>query len=73
MREDAPQREYSMRHLFDAMRYGVRTWCQWRYYELRVIVRMIEDRASHSGPSHGTKVPVGVGWRVGGYRLGLGH
>jgi transposase len=74
MREDAPQREYSMRDLFNAMRYVVRTGCQWRYlphdfppwtavyqqarrwmqagifetitHELRVIVRMIEDRES---------------------------
>jgi len=72
MREDAPQREYSMRDLFNAMRYVVKTGCQWRYlphdlppwtavyqqaqrwfqagvfeaitHELRVIVRIIEDR-----------------------------
>src|SRR6185295_18698535 len=31
MREDAPQREYSMRDLFNAMRYVVKTGCQWRY------------------------------------------
>jgi transposase len=75
MREDAPQRDYPMRDLFNAIRYVVRTGCQWRYlphdfptwtavyqqarrwidagvfeaitHELRVIVRMIEDRASH--------------------------
>jgi transposase len=75
MREDAPQRDYPMRDLFNAMRYVVRTGCQWRYlphdfppwtavyqqarrwidagtfeavtHELRVIVRMIEDRESH--------------------------
>jgi transposase len=75
MREDAPQRDYPMRDLFNAVRYVVRTGCQWRYlphdfppwsavyqqarrwidagvfeaitHELRVIVRMIEDRASH--------------------------
>ncbi len=74
MREDAPQREHPMRDLFDAMRYVVKTGCQWRYlphdfppwtavyqqaqrwmlagvfeavtHELRVIVRMIEDRDS---------------------------
>jgi transposase len=74
MREDAPQREHSMRDLFDAMRYVVKTGCQWRYlphdfppwaaayqqarrwfdagvfemvaHELRVILRMIEDRES---------------------------
>src|SRR5262249_2198844 len=31
MREDAPQREYSLRVLFDAVRYVVRTGCQWRF------------------------------------------
>jgi transposase len=31
MREDAPQREYPLRELFNAMRYVVRTGCQWRY------------------------------------------
>jgi transposase len=31
MREDAPQREYPLRDLFNAMRYVVRTGCQWRY------------------------------------------
>jgi transposase len=31
MREDAPQREYSLRDLFNAMRYVVKTGCQWRY------------------------------------------
>jgi transposase len=31
MREDAPQREYPLRELFDAMRYVVRTGCQWRF------------------------------------------
>src|SRR6185503_18246434 len=31
MREDAPQREYTMRDLFNAMRYVVKTGCQWRY------------------------------------------
>ena len=74
MREDAPQREHSMRDLFDALRYVVKTGCQWRYlphdfppwtaayqqarrwfdagvfetvaHELRVILRMIEDRES---------------------------
>src|SRR3954451_3046610 len=74
MREDAPQREYALRDLFNAMHYVVKTGCQWRYlphdfppwaavyqqarrwldagvfeaitHELRVIVRMIEDRAS---------------------------
>ena len=74
MREDAPQREYAMRDLFNAMRYVVKTGCQWRFlphdlppwtavyqqarrwidagvfeaitHELRVIVRMIEDRES---------------------------
>ena len=74
MREDAPQREHPLRDLFNAMRYVVRTGCQWRYvphdfppwtavyqqarrwfdagvfetisHELRVIVRIIEDRQS---------------------------
>src|SRR3974377_636780 len=31
MREDALQREYSLRDLFNAIRYVVRTGCQWRY------------------------------------------
>jgi transposase len=31
MREDAPQREYSLRDLFNAVRHVVRTGCQWRY------------------------------------------
>lgn len=74
MREDAPQREYSMRDLFNAIRYVVKTGCQWRFlphdlppwtavyqqarrwmdagvfetisHELRVIVRIIEERES---------------------------
>jgi transposase len=31
MREDAPQRDYLLRDLFDALRYVVKTSCQWRY------------------------------------------
>jgi transposase len=31
MREDAPQREYPLRDLFNAVRYVVKTGCQWRY------------------------------------------
>jgi transposase len=31
MREDAPQREYPSRDLFNALRYMIRTGCQWRY------------------------------------------
>lgn len=31
MREDAPQREYPLRDVFDAVRYVVRTGCQWDY------------------------------------------
>jgi len=31
MREDAGQRDYPLRELFNAMRYVVRTGCQWRY------------------------------------------
>jgi transposase len=31
MREDAPQREYPLRDLFNAIRYVVRTGCQWRF------------------------------------------
>jgi transposase len=31
MREDAPQREYSLRELFDALRYVIKTGCQWRF------------------------------------------
>jgi len=31
MREDAPQREYPLRDVFNAVRYVVRTGCQWRF------------------------------------------
>jgi transposase len=31
MREDAPQREHSLRDLFDGLRYVVKTGCQWRF------------------------------------------
>lgn len=31
MREDAPQREHPLRDLFDAVRYVVKTGCQWRF------------------------------------------
>jgi len=31
MREDAPQREYALRDVFNALRYLVRTGCQWRF------------------------------------------
>jgi transposase len=31
MRDDAPQREYPLRHLFNGLRYLVKTGCQWRY------------------------------------------
>jgi transposase len=31
MRADAPQRDYGLRELFNAMRYVVRTGCQWRF------------------------------------------
>jgi transposase len=31
MREDAPQREYSLRELFNALRYVIKTGCQWRF------------------------------------------
>jgi transposase len=31
MREDAPQREHSMRELFNGLRYVVKTGCQWRF------------------------------------------
>ncbi|MDA0831944.1 MAG: IS5 family transposase [Planctomycetota bacterium] len=31
MREDAPQREHSLRELFNALRYVVKTGCQWRF------------------------------------------
>lgn len=31
MREDAPQREYNLRELFNGMRYVVKTGCHWRY------------------------------------------
>jgi transposase len=31
MREDAPQRGYSLRDVFDALRYVVKTGCQWDY------------------------------------------
>ena len=31
MRADAPQREYPLRELFNALRYVVKTGCQWRF------------------------------------------
>ena len=31
MREDAPQRDYSLRDEFDALRYVVKTGCQWEF------------------------------------------
>ena len=31
MREDAPQREHALRDVFDALRYVIRTGCQWDY------------------------------------------
>jgi transposase len=31
MREDAPQREYALRDVFDALRYFVKTGCQWDF------------------------------------------
>ena len=31
MREDAPQRVHALRELFNAMRYVVKTGCQWRF------------------------------------------
>src|SRR3954449_7100872 len=31
MRDDAPQREYALRDQFDALRYVVRTGCQWDF------------------------------------------
>jgi transposase len=31
MREDAPQREDALRELFNALRYVVKTGCQWRF------------------------------------------
>ena len=31
MREDAPQREYPLRDLYNALRYVVKTGCHWRY------------------------------------------
>jgi transposase len=31
MREDAPQRDYALRDVFDALRWLVKTGCQWRY------------------------------------------
>ena len=31
MREDAPQREYPLRQVFNAVRYVVRTGCQWDF------------------------------------------
>src|SRR6516225_10801190 len=31
MREDAPQREHPLRELFNAVRYVVKTGCQWRF------------------------------------------
>ena len=31
MRQDAPQREYPLRELFNALRYVVKTGCPWRF------------------------------------------
>jgi transposase len=31
MRDDAPQRDYPLRELFNAIRYLVKTSCQWRF------------------------------------------
>src|SRR5262245_7886885 len=31
MREDAPQREHALRDVFDALRWLVKTGCQWRF------------------------------------------
>ena len=31
MREDVPQREHSLRELFNALRYMVKTGCTWRF------------------------------------------
>ena len=31
MREDAPQRQHALRDLFNAVRYVVKTGCQWRF------------------------------------------
>ena len=31
MREDAPQRDHALRELFNAVRYVVKTGCQWRF------------------------------------------
>ena len=31
LREDAPQREYPLRELFNAVRYMVKTGCRWRF------------------------------------------
>src|SRR5215210_1292922 len=31
MRGDAAQRAYALRDVFDAVRYVVRTWCQWDF------------------------------------------
>lgn len=31
MREDAPQREHDLREVFNALRYLVKTCCQWRW------------------------------------------
>ena len=31
MREDAPQREHALRDVFDALRYVVKTGCQWDF------------------------------------------
>jgi transposase len=73
MREDAPQRDHPLRELFNALRYVVKTGCQWRFlphdfppwsavyqqarrwfqagvfeaiaHDLRVIVRMLDERA----------------------------
>src|SRR5215211_3287681 len=75
MDEDAPQREHSLREVFNALRYVVKTGCQWRMiphdlppwnavyqqarrwmaakvfeqiaHELRIILRLVDDRAEH--------------------------
>ena len=36
MREDAPQREHSLREMFNGLRYIVRTGVQWRFITFMV-------------------------------------
>src|SRR5215475_3933800 len=46
MTEDAPQREYPLREVFNGLRYIVRTGAQWRWmpHDLRAVLRIADGR-----------------------------